>query len=108
MEQRLRDEMDRRLQVRAGQVDYRLWPGANAPTKSDLTSAKLDLSPLAELNATGMYVQILDLSGNVLAKSDNLQVDSFPPQKAAYEIARTGHQAFSDMINSHDRVIRIL
>src|SRR5690348_17386809 len=43
MQRTLRGEMDRRLQVRAGEVAYALWPGAANHTPAQLTRSGLDL-----------------------------------------------------------------
>ena len=72
MRSSLQAEMDWRLHVRASQVELTLWPGTTSLTAQDITSATLDLSPLAELDAPGVYVQVLDREAHVVARSTNL------------------------------------
>src|SRR5262249_7341377 len=78
MRQTLEAEMDRRLQVRAAQVELTIWPGTRSLTPEDLPVAKLDLSPLVDLDAPNVYVQVLDRSGQVIATSASLLGGALP------------------------------
>jgi hypothetical protein len=61
MRRSLEAEMDRRLEVRAGHVELTIWPGTVSLTVEDLTSATLDLAPLARLDAPNVYLQSLGM-----------------------------------------------
>jgi signal transduction histidine kinase len=87
MRQNVEQEMDRRLRIRAQQVSATIWPQSDSLTAGDLTAASLDLSPLADLAAQTLYVQVLDRSGEVLATSDNLEGLSLPVQDAELQKA---------------------
>lgn len=108
MQKRLADEMDRRLSVRADEVQYAIWPGQNAPTLGDLTPDKLDLSPLDDIDSAGMYVQVLDTSGNILGVSSNLQGSSMPVDDAQFQSAFAQKPAFGNVTIGGNRTIRVL
>ena len=72
MQHSLQTEMDRRLRVRASEVELTIWPGSTSLTAQSISAANLNLAPLDELDAPGLYVQILDAGGNVVAASSNV------------------------------------
>ncbi|MHB8618756.1 MAG: sensor histidine kinase [Chloroflexota bacterium] len=104
----LNSEMDRRLQVRADEVQLALWPEPHSPTLGDLSPSKLDLSPLADLNAPGLYVQVLNLSGTVIATSDSLKGITLPTDSANFSQVRGGKSVFSDVTVPGYPSIRVL
>lgn len=107
MATRLSREMDQRLRVRADEVQYALWPGPDHPTAEDLRPSKLDLSPLADLDAPTLHVQVLDTSGAVLKLSDNLQGHPLPVGREHLTAALLGRATFSDAIEA-GRPLRVL
>jgi two-component system, OmpR family, sensor kinase len=107
LRQNLEAEMDRRLQIRASQVELTIWPGTRSLTPDDLTAAKLDLSPLADLDAPNIYVQVLDRGGQVIATSDSLRGAALPVDDDGFAAALAGRRALSDVVEN-DRAIRIL
>jgi heavy metal sensor kinase len=107
MRQNLEAEMDRRLQVRASQVELTIWPGTRSLTPDDLTAAKLDLSPLADLDAPNIYVQVLDRGGQVIATSDSLRGAALPVDAAGFAAALAGRRALGEVVEN-DRAIRTL
>jgi heavy metal sensor kinase len=104
MRETLEAETDRRLQVRASQVQLTIWPDTQSLTPEDITSAKLDLAPLAELDAPGLYVQVLDRAGEVVATSDSLRGVSLPTDPASLARALRGQRAFSTVSLDGGRV----
>jgi signal transduction histidine kinase len=108
MRQNLEAEMDRRLQVRAGQVRLVIFPGASALTAEDLAAAQLDLSPLAGLDAPNIYVQVLDRSGRVVATSDNLRGATLPADPEDIAGALAGKQVLDDVSLGSDSAVRVL
>ena len=108
MEQALRIEMDRRLQVRASQVELTIWPGAESLTLEDISFATLDLSPLDALNAPSLYVQVLGRDGSIVAHSANLEQDRLPVDTAGLHRALDGERALGDVYADNGLQVRIL
>jgi two-component system OmpR family sensor kinase len=108
MRQSLETEMDRRLQVRASQVQLTIWPGTTSLRSEDLTTASLNLAPLASLNAPNLYVQVVGRDGQVIARSDNLRGQELPPGEGGLADALAGSRTFSDVVIDEDTALRIL
>jgi two-component system, OmpR family, sensor kinase len=108
MRRNLQTEMDRRLRLRASQVELTIWPGATSLTAQDITSAKLDLSPLDELDAPGVYVQVVDRQGGVVARSSNLGKSTLPSPSDALTGALDRRRTLSTASVGSDRSVRIL
>ncbi|HEY8693989.1 MAG TPA: HAMP domain-containing sensor histidine kinase [Chloroflexota bacterium] len=108
MQRALVGEMDRRLQVRSDEVQLALWPDPNAPTLADLSPSKLDLSPLTNLNAPRVYVQVVSLTGHVLATSDSLKGVALPIDRANFPAVVQGHQVHHDISVPGYPPIRVL
>ncbi len=94
MQRVLGTEIDQRLKLRSDQVQLVLWPSPDAPQLEDLSAAKLDLSPLADLDAPGLYVQLRDLQGNVLASSASLGVAILPMSPTQFQLALKNQPAY--------------
>ncbi|MCX6020966.1 MAG: hypothetical protein NTZ05_04395, partial [Chloroflexi bacterium] len=70
LQQNMVQEIDQRLALRTEQVRWTIWAGdADNLTPAQLTAARLDLAPLADLDSPGLYVQVLDREGRVIAAS---------------------------------------
>ncbi|MBI2910913.1 MAG: HAMP domain-containing protein [Chloroflexi bacterium] len=108
MQRSLEAERDRRLEVRAAQVQLTIWPGTVSLRPEDLTLARLDLSPLADLRVPGIYVQVLNPEGAVIGMSENLRGAALPAEPEAVADARAGKRTFSDMVVDGSVAIRIL
>jgi signal transduction histidine kinase len=100
-------EMDRRLEVRASQVQLTIWSGTESLTADDISSAHLDLSPLTALNAPTLYVQVLGRDGTVVARSANLQAEELPVNLEGLLAALEGERSFGD-VEVEDNPVRIL
>lgn len=108
MRQQLGNDMDRRLHIRASQVQLAIFPGTSSLTPADLTRAKLDLSPLADLDAPGLYVQVLDRTGAVVATSETLAGTALPESPASVGTALSGKQSFAGVQIRSGRSVRVL
>lgn len=108
MQRSLQTEMDRRLHVRASQVELTIWPGTTSLTAQDIVASKLDLSPLAELDAPGVYVQVLDRTGQVVARSSNLGTAQLPVPINAVTGAVDRHTTLTTTSVGAERSVRIL
>lgn len=108
MRANLEAEADRRLVVRASQVELTIWPETKSLTAEDLTAAKLDLSPLEDLRAPGIYVQVSDRNGNPITASENLRGVVLPLDEGAVAGAVAGKQAFRDLLLEGGRPLRLL
>ncbi len=97
----LEAEMDRRLEVRARQVELTIWPGTVSLRPEDLTSAKLDLAPLTTLDAPNVYVQVLGRDGSIIASSDNLRGAAMPVDGHTVGLVLAGQQVLEDARRSH-------
>jgi len=108
MQRALVSEIDRRLQLRSDEVQLALWPDPDAPTVADLSPTKLDLSPLANLDAPRLYVQVVSLRGQVLALSDSLKGVALPIDEANFPAVVQGHQVHHDISVPGYPPIRVL
>ncbi len=104
----LEAEMDRRLEVRARQVELTIWPGTVSLRPEDLTSAKLDLAPLTTLDAPNVYVQVLGRDGSIIASSDNLRGAAMPVDGHTVGLVLAGQQVLEDARVQEGRAVRIL
>jgi heavy metal sensor kinase len=108
MRRSLEAEMDRRLEVRSRQVELTIWPGTISLTADDLSSATLNLAPLARLNAPNVYVQVLGRDGNVIAASENLQGSELPVTPSSLQQALAGERVLDEVRIEEDHTIRTL
>ncbi|MCS6801374.1 MAG: ATP-binding protein [Chloroflexota bacterium] len=103
--QSLGAEMDRRLEVRAEQVRLTILPRGIVLTSSDL--AYLDLRPLSSIDAPGIFVQVMDPTGAVVAASETLNEKHLSVDNAAFQAALMGRTALAENYVG-GRPIRIL
>ncbi len=108
LQRALSAEMDRRLQVRASQVELTIWPGSGPLKREELTSAHLDLSPVEALKAPSVYVQVLDPFGEVIAHSSNLNDMALPVETNGLNKALLGESSFGDTFAEDDHPVRML
>lgn len=104
----LEAEADRRLVVRASQVELTIWPETRSLTSEDLTAAKLDLSPLEDLRAPSIYVEVSDRNGNPITASENLRGVVLPMDEAVVAGTLEGKQTLRDLVLEGDRPLRLL
>ncbi|MFN8534161.1 MAG: ATP-binding protein [Dehalococcoidia bacterium] len=108
MEQALSSEMDRRLEVRASQVQLSIWPGATSVASGNLLAADLDTHPLAVPGGSGVYVQVTDPSGDIVARSESLREAVLPVDSASLNRAVQGERVFADLMYGGSQPIRLL
>ncbi|MFN8534025.1 MAG: ATP-binding protein [Dehalococcoidia bacterium] len=104
--QSLGAEMDRRLEVRAEQVRLTILPRGIVLAASDL--AYLDLRPLSSLDAPGIFVQVMDPSGAVVAASETLNDKHIPVDSAAFQAALSGRSDLAENFDFGGKPIRML
>jgi two-component system OmpR family sensor kinase len=75
MQRALQNEMDKRLQVRADQLQAQLEPSSGGQT---LPTGTIDLSRITNLDDPVVYAQVRDLDGRLLASSTNLGNNALP------------------------------
>jgi signal transduction histidine kinase len=89
-------------------MDLTIWPGTQSLTPDALASAKLNLSPLAALNAPNVYVQVVGTDGQIIARSNSLQEDDLPVEPLSFSSALQGKRAFGQVKLEADHSARIL
>lgn len=108
MQDRLRADLDRRLQIRASEVRLAVWSEPSDPDWEDLLAGQVDLAPLSELDAPGLRVQTLDLTGRVLATSHNLQGVPIRLDPRLYASALEGKPAFASVTQPDGENMRVI
>lgn len=109
LEQNLLHEIDQRLVLRTEQVRWTIWAGdADNLTPGDLTATRLDLAPLEQFDAPGLFVQVLDREGRVIGASETLQGGSLPVDPEDMQLALNGPQVISQVEATPTRTLRIL
>lgn len=101
-------EMDRRLEVRASQVELAVWPDPKAPPAGDLASDYVDLAALNALKAPTLFVQLVELGGQVVARSTNLQPVGLPVEAEGLRAGRSGQRKFGEVSFEDNHPVRIM
>jgi len=97
LQRALLNEMDKRLAVRADQLQALLRPEADTSGSSRLPSGTIDLSAVTNLDDPVVYVQVRDLNGQLLASSGNLGGNVLPlSADAVSHINATGQTSIRD------------
>ena len=104
----LEQEIDKRLRVRASQVELTIFPSSATATTPPIISSNLDLSPLDELNAPSLYVQVLDPQGTVVATSSNLSGTPLPTTGLGVASGSAGEERLETVRLGRDQSIRLL
>ena len=71
-------ELDRALISGANEVQQRLESNVSERTLAGISLLLVDPSPIREFATPGIYVQILDQTGRIAARSANLSSESLP------------------------------
>ena len=105
LENSLQREADSALRLRALRVQREITTGEDGRLDpGDVTAALLDLAPLEEFAAPGIYVQILNHDGLVLASSPNLPGGQLPATSEVIADALSGREAYANVPAGSDRV----
>lgn len=105
LESNLQREADESLALRASQIEREV----TSAERKDLTpgtapAALLEVEPLAEFAAPGIYVQVLDQEGRVFAHSSNLPEGQLPVRSGMIEEALAGQAGYATVPAGRERV----
>lgn len=94
----LQREADETLGVRAHQVALSLASGDGASFSREQAQAVVaNLAPMDEYSAPGLYVEIVDLTGEVIAYSPNLPTGHLPGEQGLARAALAGGEVYADV-----------
>lgn len=104
----VQEQIDAALRLRASRVEREITTGDDDRLDpQDVQTSLLDLAPFEELSAPGIYVQVRDANGAVIAVSANLPRDELPVTPALIREALADHEAFETIPIGNEQV-RIL
>ncbi|MHB0870436.1 MAG: ATP-binding protein [Chloroflexota bacterium] len=105
LEANLLQEADETLAIRATHIAHLIaGTEGNQLDQRSAMAALLDLAPLEEFSAPGVYVQVLDQEGTLLASSPNLPGGRLPGQSEATAAALGGQVTYMSVPVGHERV----
>jgi two-component system, OmpR family, sensor kinase len=108
LESNLLQEADEALGLRSFHVERSITSeGGDLGTQTQVAAAITELAPSEEYSAPGIYIQVLDWQGGVLASSPNLPTGQLPGAFALAQRAFSGQEAIATVPTGLDRV-RIL
>ena len=91
----VQEQVDAALRLRASRVEREITTGDDDRLDpQDVQAGLLELAPLEEFSAPGIYVQVRDVTGNVIAASANLPRGQLPVTAEPIEEALQGRDAF--------------
>lgn len=99
--------VDEALRLRASQLASRLLPSGGMLDPEEL-GPQLELSPLEEFAAPGIYVQVLDDRGRLVAASANLAGGQVPPDPDAVAAALNGTESLVTVTTGGGIRVRLL
>ncbi len=105
--QGLSAEMDRTLDHFSREVHRALGPTTDATALRHPHIADLDSVPVNEFAAPGVYVQLLDAQGQVMAASANLRGGRLPVDPTAIQDALAGHSAWRTLAAGEGERVRV-
>jgi two-component system OmpR family sensor kinase len=92
------EQIDDSLQVRASRAEREIATGADEQLDpTDVRAGLLELAPLDEFSAPGIYVQVRDQEGQIIAASPNLPRGELPITAEMIAAALGGRQAFASV-----------
>jgi two-component system, OmpR family, sensor kinase len=104
----VQEQIDAALRLRASRVEREITTGDDDRLDpQDVQASLLDLAPFEELSAPGIYVQVRDGTGKVIAASANLPRDELPVTPALIQAALADQEAFETVPIGNEQV-RIL
>lgn len=104
LENNLLKDVDDELGLRALHVERAIGANERWPGNGQIASGVLELAPLEEFSAPGIYVQIINLEGEVLASSPNLPGGQLPMKQDMIAAALAGHVAYATVPAGRERV----
>ncbi|MCC7368494.1 MAG: HAMP domain-containing protein [Chloroflexi bacterium] len=104
----VQEQIDAALRLRASRVEREITTGDDDRLDpQDVQASLLDLAPFEELSAPGIYVQVRDIRGAVIAASANLPRDELPVTQELLASALQDREAFETVSVGNEQV-RIL
>ncbi|MGE3269731.1 MAG: sensor histidine kinase [Chloroflexota bacterium] len=104
----VQEQIDAALRLRASRVEREITTGDDDRLDpQDVQASLLDLAPFEELSAPGIYVQVRNAAGKVIAASSNLPRDELPVPPDLVEAALGNAQVFETVPVGYEQV-RIL
>jgi two-component system, OmpR family, sensor kinase len=95
LDETLELQVDEALRLRASRVEREITTGDDERLDpKDVAAGLLELAPLEEFSSPGIYVQVRDDAGEIIASSANLPRGELPVTAAMVAEALTGRPAF--------------
>jgi len=94
----VQEQIDAALRLRASRVEREITTGDDDRLDpQDVQTSLLDLAPFEELSAPGIYVQVRDATGTVIAVSANLPQNELPVPPALVQAALANREVFESV-----------
>lgn len=104
----VQEQIDASMRLRASRVEREITTGDDDRLDpGDVQAGLLELAPLEEFSSPGIYVQVRDLNGTVIAASPNLQRSELPVTPSLLEQSLADREAFETVTIGGEQV-RIL
>jgi len=101
----VQEQIDAALRLRASRVEREITTGDDDRLDpQDVQAGLLELAPIEELSSPGIYVQVVDLSGNVIAASANMPPGHIPVTAAMLATAIDDREAFETVPVGNEQV----
>src|SRR5215212_2965854 len=101
----VQDQLDAGLRLRASRVEREITTGDDDRLDpEDVQSGLLELAPLEEFSSPGIYVQVRDISGAVIAASANLPRGELPVTRRLIEAALRDNEGFETLPIGNEQV----
>jgi signal transduction histidine kinase len=101
----VQDQLDAGLRLRASRVEREITTGDDDRLDpGDVQSGLLELAPLDEFSSPGIYVQVRDVTGAVIASSANLQRGEIPVTAGLIEAALDDREGFETLPVGNEEV----
>jgi len=101
----VQEQIDAALRLRASRVEREITTGDDDRLDpSDVESGLLELAPLEEFSSPGIYVQVRDITGTVIAASANLPRGELPVTHRLIEDALQDREAFETIPVGNEQV----
>lgn len=101
----VQEQVDAALRLRASRVEREITTGDDDRLDpDDVQSGLLELAPLEEFSSPGIYVQVLDITGSVIAASANLPRGELPVTRELIETALGDREGFETVPVGNEQV----
>jgi heavy metal sensor kinase len=104
----MQEQVDAALRLRASRVEREVTTGDDDRLEpQDVRAGLLELAPLEEFSAPGIYVQVRDVQGAIIAASANLPRAELPVTDGLIQAALEGQEGF-ETVPVGDEQVRVL